>query len=378
MTKEQAKLELESCKGEYITFLTRYGLTTPLFRNSIILGDSGFETPYGFLRDYASALRIFDGKKYALDYSCTLGSDPEFFLMRDGKIVPSTEALPESGEVHSDGVQGELNPESSTCRQTAAYYIYHALDRARTLAKQVGATLNLDAGHVVSEDVWKTIPASVRRFGCNPTENAHEKRFKRVTGLRERFRAAGGHIHVSLGSNLKGKEASIVQLMDLIVGNTCVLIDRDPINARRRVNYGRAGEYRVKPYGIEYRVLSNFWLKHYTLWSMASGLVRNTLALYKAGYSNKLLKLVNIDEVREAINKNNYELSLKNFLIYKKFLEDNAIYYRGGIDCNNSDKFLRWATGTDPLKQVGAKGVSTAIRSYEQRGVGFENFLLDD
>jgi hypothetical protein len=32
-------------------------------------------------------------------------------------------------------------------------------------------------------------------------------------------------------------------------------------DVNRRLLYGKAGTIRIKPYGIEYRTLSNFWLK---------------------------------------------------------------------------------------------------------------------
>ena len=45
--------------------------------------------------------------------------------------------------------------------------------------------------------------------------------------------------------------------MDYAIGVPSVLIDSD--KARRRL-YGKAGSMRHKPYGVEYRTLSNFWL----------------------------------------------------------------------------------------------------------------------
>ena len=45
--------------------------------------------------------------------------------------------------------------------------------------------------------------------------------------------------------------------MDLFLGCPSIILDKD--NKRREL-YGKAGAYRNKPYGVEYRTLSNFWL----------------------------------------------------------------------------------------------------------------------
>ena len=47
--------------------------------------------------------------------------------------------------------------------------------------------------------------------------------------------------------------------MDYTLGLDSLLLDSD---TRRRSMYGRAGSFRFKEYGIEYRTLSNFWIKN--------------------------------------------------------------------------------------------------------------------
>ncbi len=313
------------------------------------------------------------------DIGNTLGSDPEFFFTKDGDVVPSTLVLTgREDRVVKDGFQGELNPHADTCRQVAGAHIGRALLEAYRIAQRQGLQLSLKVAHIISEPVWKNAPLTIKKFGCNPTINAHEKMFRRVTGLREKFRAAGGHIHVGgLHQKEKDDATKLVTLMDIFVGNTCVLIDRDPDNAIRRKNYGRAGEYRLKSYGIEYRVLSNFWLRHYILWSFCTALIRNALAFYRHGLYDEVVSKFDLKKVRQAINENNYDLALENFKILKQIVIDK-IALGQGLNAKRADKVERWLTSEDPL--FFCKTMSQTIDSWESivdtyDTPGFEVFI---
>lgn len=91
-------------------------------------------------------------------------------------------------------------------------------------------------------------------FGCEPDYNAW-------TGMEnvkpkpphEFMRSAGGHIHVETKQNPK----DVVQQMDLFLSVPAVFMDK---GIERKKLYGKAGAFRPKPYGVEYRSLSNFWI----------------------------------------------------------------------------------------------------------------------
>ena len=51
---------------------------------------------------------------------------------------------------------------------------------------------------------------------------------------------------------------SAVVSADIFVGLPAVLLDQQGTERKQRL-YGKAGACRLKPYGIEYRTLSNFW-----------------------------------------------------------------------------------------------------------------------
>jgi hypothetical protein len=100
------------------------------------------------------------------------------------------------------------------------------------------------------------------------------------------------------------------------------------MQVERRKVYGRAGEYRLPAYGIEYRTPSNFWLRSYQLFSLVTGLARFAgniaLSIYidegvNLGKKDHLSEYRQIldqcskSDVEKAINKNDFDLAKKNF-----------------------------------------------------------------
>lgn len=313
------------------------------------------------------------------------GSDPEFFFVdKNNDVVPSGVVLEADTEhVIRDGFQGELNPESSSCRQSAATFISNALIEAREHADAAGLDISFDCGHIIGDEAWHSTPKSSRRFGCNPTLNAQEKRKLSINGMGQRFRSAGGHVHIGLPNRNHYNNARIervVRIMDIIAGNLAVLIDRDPNNARRRKYYGRAGEYREKKYGLEYRVFSNFWLKHYVLWSFVAGQLRNAVSIEAHPISEKLLAEFQPSRIKMAINNNDQQLALLNANKLMEFYEKHGIIHSNGVDSRNFHNFMRWAISDNPLRGLLKNTDSkTILRHWETLESpwddGFEMFI---
>jgi len=95
-------------------------------------------------------------------------------------------------------------------------------------------------------------------FACDPDLDAYSGGVQRDSppdfGV---YRTAGGHIH--LGGNFNCPDFVAVLFLELtialILGGRFV---HQPESQRAKW-YGQPGIYRVKPYGIEYRTLSNHW-----------------------------------------------------------------------------------------------------------------------
>lgn len=310
----------------------------------------------------------------------TFGSDPEFFFVRDGIVVPSNLVIHGKSKddlVICDGFQGELNPIQNTCREVSGYAIKRSLFRAFGYARNAGATISFNVCHEISPEVWKDTPLMQRRFGCNPSKNVYKNVKRLPTGLGIKMRSASGHIH--LGSHLINRLDdeqfdNLVKVLDIVVGNTCVLVDRDPANALRRKYYGRAGEYRKKGYGIEYRVLSNFWLRGYQLWSFVSALCRNAVSIQSAGKSTELINLFDMSDVQNAINDNNYELALRNFLILKDFLISNTAV-GSGLSHYRIEGAEKWMTSKNPLEQWDSEEKTVESWRISSDGGGFERMI---
>lgn len=260
--------------------------------------------------------------------SVYLGADPEFFFSKKDKtrtVVGSELVLPgathdvsRGGKLIIDGVQAEMNPAPSMCRQSFGHNIYALIEEARRLAETKGLEINLDACIKMTKRQMDKLSDGAKGFGCKPSLNAYQDYVELPNPGTYLHRAAGGHIHLGKAYNpeLAGTATNdeIVKILDIVVGNTCVMLDRDKGNIERRKVYGRAGEYRVPAHGIEYRTLSNFWLKNNVLMSLVMALARFGVCIAATPeWKDAFLNAVKEEDIRNAINKNDAKLAAKNF-----------------------------------------------------------------
>lgn len=277
-------------------------------------------------------------------HTISFGADPEFFFTKEGAIVGAEKVIPKggvqgrdqySGEysgkplVIIDGVQAEFNPQPNTCRQSFSINLQACFTRiAEEMKKKDGIKADFAQLVEVSKTEMKSLEESSQQFGCAPSNNAYKESAITVKASEYKYRSAGGHIHIGYYTSTTRqffleKPKHVIQIMDVIVGNTCVLLDRSEGNVERRKVYGRAGEYRTPPHGLEYRTLSNFWLQSYQLMSLVLGMVRFAVCVaMDEKASEKILSLVDMEKIQQAINTNDFNLALENFNAIKNVLSN--------------------------------------------------------
>lgn len=266
-----------------------------------------------------------------------LGGDPEGFFERDGVIIGSEKLIPEVGLVVNyrkvvvrDGIQFELNPAPMYSINGFGQSVKIAFESLKQiLRKHPEVKLNWSGLVEVGRAELDTLSDESRILGCQPSKNAYGEFPITVDGETYTKRSAGGHFHFGILDLFHKDIVNIQRLvpyLDIFVGNTGVLFDRDPGAPERRANYGRAGEYRLPDHGLEYRTLSNFWLRNYTLFHLMSGMSLIALSALKGAIADpsiegELIEVVDLGHVRQAIDTNNYDLARANFERLIPFLE---------------------------------------------------------
>jgi hypothetical protein len=173
-------------------------------------------------------------------------------------------------------------------------------------------------------------------------------------------------------------------MFDLLCGIPSVLIDRDPNVANRRKQYGRAGDYRYQPHGIEYRTLSNFWIKDFKLMHLFTGLARTAFLICSSDTNQgthimkDLWKLVDQKDVIDAINNSDYKLARDIWLKIESYIvaigdNDQTHYPISSATIRGFKQFIidgvKKHTNNDPIKHwVGTLSSSrTAWETYASR-----------
>jgi len=296
-----------------------------------------------------------------------LGCDPEMFFEKGGQIIGSERVLDgmqksceESDYLNYvviDGVQLELNPPASYCREVLGSVI---ADTFAALVERLelfdGVSLNFEGVVHVPLAELESLSPRARELGCQPSFNIYKPKAAVDVKVARNMRSAAGHIHLGFTNSIFNPGVTphdhrprLVPILDVVLGNTCVLLDRNPLAARRREVYGRAGEFRLPKYGLEYRTLSNFWLRSYQLFSLVMGLARMSVGILQTTLETKLdlekelLTAVDLELVERAINTNNIHLAKMTYKIFREFVAKRTEAYGAagffGIDVGSLDAF---------------------------------------
>lgn len=236
-------------------------------------------------------------------------------------------------------MQVELHPLANHCRESLAASLGECITRLHNVVTEQGLQIDFSRLVTVRLDELTKLSDHAKFLGCTPSFNFYGRPMRVVNGLEYRRRSGAGHIHlgsehIDNGRSQKRKKRLVkperlVPALDILTGIPSVLIDRDEGNIERRKLYGKAGEYRLPKYGLEYRTLSNFWLRDYAIASFVWAQARTSLAAaftetQAVGrfwlddednlgdkFLSELIAKADLKRVEKAINKNDADLAYK-------------------------------------------------------------------
>lgn len=259
----------------------------------------------------------------------TVGSDPELFIINEktGKVVSSiglipgekgnpyvAEDMPEGFGLETDNILAEFNIPPVTSCEGFITNLNYMKDYIRAFVKKINPDYNIkcSAYEIVDEDQLQSEQAKL--FGCDPDYNCYtECENPKPNGELTNGRSAGYHIHLGYENPNVETSVKLIKYFDAYVGIPSLLYDTD---VRRRTLYGKAGCFRLQPWGIEYRSLSAAMYANETLMRIVwDGIVRAINAY------NRNIRLPESKLIRQAIDNSDVELAKQ--LIEKYKLTDN-------------------------------------------------------
>ena len=333
-----------------------------------------------------------------LDSRITYGCDPEAFFERNGEVIGSEKVLPKSGwnYVKRDGVQIEFQPLAYASVKSQLVHLREVMNSFRSnMTRFPDVKVCFKPVIQVSEAELATLGEESRLLGCKPSDNIYGFKQIDVDGQVFRTRSAGGHLHIGLYDERRiwntdvyphlDERARLVPILDVLVGNTCVLFDMDPVQRQRRKMYGRPGEYRLPWHGVEYRTLSNFWMRSPVLAELVFGLAQLSVGVLSTTLSGRenLEKelLYNLDwrKIVKAIYLNDRTTALENWKVVRDFLIKQAPKGSviNGDNIRKFDKLIEIVgeKGLDVFFPLEGDAVIKGWASYNNYNTSWGNFL---
>lgn len=200
-----------------------------------------------------------------------VGCDPEVFVKQNGVfksafgLIKGDKKHPQKvakGAVQVDGMALEFNIDPAATDDEFVINVQSVFDTMKKMVPEYEVVAT-PVAHFTPEYI-KAQPAEALELGCDPdfdawTQDANEK----PNQLRP-MRTASGHVHIGWtdGADITDNQHramafAATKQLDFYLGLPSLFYDED---TERRSMYGKGGCCRIKPYGVEYRTLSNAWL----------------------------------------------------------------------------------------------------------------------
>jgi hypothetical protein len=224
-----------------------------------------------------------------------VGADPEVFVRdKQGRfrsahgLIPGTKKEPykvKDGAVQVDGLALEFNIDPASTREQFVHNIGSVMGQLAAMVPDyelvIQPSVRFNGNHLRAQ------PEEALELGCEPDYDAYKEKENPRPNNKTTLRTGAGHVHIGFteGADPQDPEhiqrcITLVKHLDAFLGLPSLSWDNDTL---RRTLYGKAGAFRPKEYGVEYRTLSNAWLRDPRLVGYVFDQVQACVEWLKAG-----------------------------------------------------------------------------------------------
>ncbi len=262
----------------------------------------------------------------------SVGCDPELFVVNEkglavcADMIPGTKEEPFKvpfGAVQRDGFAAEFNIDPVKSFGEFDHHITEVMKSLKGFLPK-GYTLLASPSMVFDKDVFSSAPDEAKELGCSPDFDAWTGEVNPPPHDPDNpyLRTASGHLHFGWTSGASMSDMQhimncrdLVKQLDWYLGGWSLRTDDD---STRRKLYGKAGACRYKDYGVEYRVLSNFWLttktRRLAVWNRAAQAINDMKHAYVPDFAKSmntmLIQSINTSE-RSALLEKKFKFPLQ-------------------------------------------------------------------
>jgi hypothetical protein len=261
------------------------------------------------------------------------GCDPELFVINreTGEFVsahgmiPGTKEEPhkvEHGAIQVDGMAVEFNIDPVNTPQEWDRNILAVLRQLKDALPE-GHNLHYTPTATFTQAVLDAQPEVAKTMGCDPDYDAWTGTVNPPPDTVDNplLRTAAGHVHIGWTNDEQVTNEhhvnlcrDLVKQLDWFLGAWAFSFDKD---VTRRKMYGKAGAFRPKPYGAEYRVLSNAWLsskqRRMAVWDRMQYAIeemrRFNMPELATSDNNAIIQLINTGKRARTLSKHDFPLS---------------------------------------------------------------------